>query len=352
MKKRFEDIKYIYAFSFAILAISAAFMFILFDASFIDATKYYFFLAGRYKQTHQYTGGSLEIKALPESYRERPSYIFKNKLLFLYYGYTARLQKTFSPQYKVSFDVYPERFFKKIYQLDGKIISFEIEALRSANGVYSLEYKLDLSSRNACAAKFIFKSDDGKIINVTDEALKKEFFIPFIHKMRFEIVSGKGDISFYINHQLVSRALTGNDTRMGLFNLIKFPGSQFQMDNLIITDLNTLKDTAREDFNKSVNFFDAEDWFLPHQRIFFIIMLFALVMLGCVFDMCLAYMSELFRSETLWLEFIIPQALFLLTVNILCSLSLEPGFCAVFIILGAKLAYTGLCIFKRKACTE
>jgi len=74
--------------------------------------------------------------------------MFENRLLFLYYGYMVRLGRRFFSLYRVSFDIYPARVFKKIYALNGKIISFGIELLRSAEGAYRLDYKQDLSNEN------------------------------------------------------------------------------------------------------------------------------------------------------------------------------------------------------------
>lgn len=303
-----------------------------------DATEYYFFLSNRYKDTYRYTGNRLEIKAKPETYQERPPYIFRNKLLFLYYGYVIRLKETFSPQYRLSFDIYPEEFFKKLYPLEGKIISFGIDLLRSSRRVYALEYELDLSRHNRCATRFTLKSDDGKLIDITDKRFKKEFFMLRNHVMHFDIISNRGDIALYINDQLISVGKS-EDKVEGVYSLRKYQGSQFQMDNLKITDLRTGEEIIKEDFDKYTNFFDLKEWFYPHTSIFFIIMLFALAALGYAFDMCLIFLSRLFGSELLWMKFIISQVLALLAINRFCSLSIEPGVCVVFSIVAAKIIY-------------
>ncbi len=352
MRKHFEDINHIYIFVFLILVLIFGFATTLRGIVLEDATEYYFFLANRYKDSYQYTGKYLEIKTEPKGYKEHPAYIFKNRLLFLYYGYTATLKKAFSAQYKLSFDVYPEQFFKKIYQLDGKIISFEIDLLRSPRGVYALEYELNLSERNICTARFIFRNNDGNIIDITDKKLQREFFIPYTYKMHFEIISDRNDIALYINSQLISRGQVAGEAGAGLFNLNKFPGSQFQMDNLIITDSRTGREVIREDFDKYVNFFDIKEWFFPHTRVFFIIMLFVLAAFGYAFDICLVFLSRLFGPELLWLKFIVPQVLALLAINRFCSLSIEPGLCVVFSIVAVKIIYTAVNLSKRNAQVE
>ncbi|MDD5355771.1 MAG: hypothetical protein PHY56_04505 [Candidatus Omnitrophica bacterium] len=317
-----------------------------------DATEYYFFLANKYKDTYQYTGKRLEIKTEPRGYNERPLYIFRNRLLFLYYGYAVRLKEIFSPQFKLSFDIYPEQFFKKMYPLDGKIISFAIDLLRSQKGVYALEYKLDLSDHNRCTAVFTLKGVDEKIIDITDKNLEKDIFIPYIHKMHLEIVSHKNDIVLYINGRLISRGMIEGGARTGVFNFNKFPGSQFQMDNLEITDFSAEKEIIKDNFDKYVNFFDIKEWLFPHARVFFIIMLFALAGLGYAFDRCLILLSGLLGSEMLWLQFAVPQALFLFTFNRFCSLSIQPGLYAICSIVVAKVIYSGVNFLKMNSRAE
>lgn len=345
---KFGTLKHIYTIVFGILSIIFIFTVILEDVPIIDAGEYYFFLANRHKDTYLYTSTNLDIKAEPEGYIKRPSYIFENKLLFLYYGYIVSLQKTFSPLNNLSFDIYPERIFKKMYSLDGKIISFSIDVLRSTRGIYTLEYKLDLSDKNRCTARFIFKNNEGKAFGVTEKILERKFSMPFIRKMHFEIVSRKNDIILYINKQFICKRLIEDNPEEGLFRLVKFSGSQFQLDNLKITDFKTGNNIIKEDFDKNINLFDIRDSFLSHQRAAFFIMLFMLFVSGYVFDLLALYLCRLFKSKALLLEFIIPQSLFLMVINYLCSLSFEPVFYVLFSIICAKMMYIKFYLFKNR----
>ncbi|MDD5614261.1 MAG: hypothetical protein PHQ54_04225, partial [Candidatus Omnitrophica bacterium] len=161
MRKHFEDVKYIYTFVFVITVTISILAVIWPGMVSQENTKYYFFLANRHKDTHRYTGENLEIQAASEGHQERPPYIFKNRLLFLYYWYMVRLRNEFSPQYKISFDIYPELFFLKLYPLEGKVIAFNIDLLCSHKGIYALEYELDLSDQNRFLSRFIFICYDG-----------------------------------------------------------------------------------------------------------------------------------------------------------------------------------------------
>lgn len=344
MKENFEAIKDIYIFTSVIFGVILVFTAVFPDTSFTDTTRYYFFLANRHRDEYQYTGKSLDIRLEPEGYNNHPAYIFENKLLFLYYGYIVKVRKAFSHKYNLSFDVYPEKFFKKIYKLDGKIISFEIDILHSPAGVYSLWYKLDMSRQNTCEAKFLFRDNHGNISDMTDRAFKEKFLMPVTGRMRFEIVPGEEDIRFYINKRLVSKGSLGYGADAGLFRMVKFPGSQFQIDNMKIKDLITGADAVNENFNKSANLFDIKSLFFPHSKASFVVMFFAIVTLGYAFDLLLA----LFGSKMAWLEFMIPQALLLLLVSHLSSFSIKPGLYAVLSIACAKAAYAGVCFLKKE----
>lgn len=344
MKEHFEAIKGIYIVVSVILGVVFVFTAAFPDTSFTDTTRYYFFLANRHGDEYRYAGKSLDIQLEPKGYNDYPAYIFENKMLFLYYGYIVTARKAFSPKYNISFDVYPEKFFKKIYKLDGKIISFDIDILHSPAGTYSLWYKLDMSFQNTCEVKFLFKDNNGNISDVTDRAFKEKFLMPVTGRMHFEIVPGEEDIMLYINKRLVSKGSLGYGVDAGLFRMVKFPGSQFQMDNLKITDLITGADAVNENFNKSANLFDIRNWFFPHSKVSFVIIFFAIAALGYAFDLLLG----LFGSKMAWLEFMIPQAMLLLLGSHLCSFSIKPGLYAVLSIACAKAAYAGVCFLKKE----
>lgn len=311
---------------------------ILDDPSLIDTVKYYFFLANRHLDAYTYTGSKLKISDVPRGYIARPVYIFENKLLLLYYGYIVRMPGVFSTAYRVSFDIYPERVFKKIYPLDGKIIHFSIDILHSAEAVCSLEFKLDLSAGNKYIAKFISKDSEDRPIGNEYRIAEGEFSDPFIYKMHFEINSQKDTVTLYINKRLINKMSVNHTPEAGIFKMVKFAGSQFQLDNFTIIDFNTDSRIIEESFDKVVNLFNIEDIFFRRKIIAFIIGTSLLLIVGYAFDWVVLFLLRPSRAALL-LAFVIPQSLLLLSINRIFSLSIEEGLYIIISIICAKTAY-------------
>lgn len=333
MKKVPADLKKIYGFAAGITGLLIILDLFFPRVSIDDETRYYFFLAGRFKNHYQYSGGPLEVRAEPKGYKERPTYIFNNRLVLLYYSYICRLSQV-PEQYVVSFDIFPERFFKKIYALDGKIISFRIDLLESEREIKSLDYYLDLTGKSRSSVKIISREKQGGVVDEKEVSLKTP--VAPINRMRFRIVAC-GGIKLYINDSLILDAPAAS--AKGIFNLTKFPGSQFQMDNLRLVDSITGKKLIDENFNKSVNIVEVEDLFFPNKDLFFIIMLSFLLILGFFFDFFIYQVLRSAWPRPYWLELIVPQGLVILAVNRLLSFSFTPVLCALFAILAAKVSY-------------
>jgi len=334
------DLRFIYTCASVILGVIIALSVIFPDISEDDETQYYFFLAHRFQDAYLYTGDKLEIVSSPRGYKENPVHIFNNRLLFLYHGYVVRIKTAVPRDYELSFDVYPERFFKKLYSLDGKIISFGIDLSRSERGILALEYYLDLTGKNTSTVKFILKENGTSTLMLKNVDLRKEFSQNSFNRMRFKIICADKETSFYINDRKIAGLITGDSE--GVFNFIKYPGSQFQMDNLKIVDLNSGREAVNENFDKYPAFFDIAGLLFPHKKILFTGLFVALFFMGFILDLIFTYVERLYSFKFLWLGLVLPQALLLLSLNHLCSSFLSPGTCAVFAIAGAKIFYAGL----------